>query len=114
MTQKSFDSFSRRDFLRQIGMAGASLPIPALPFAALPASADPQQMQLSPPPAVPPITLTPEDDQFLNELESANALFFWEQGSPKTGIVKVRCNVQVNDQGTVASIAAPGFGLERF
>ena len=55
--------------------------------------------------------MTPEDDQFLNELESANFLFFWEQASPKTGMVKDRCNVQITDEGIVASIAATGFGL---
>jgi hypothetical protein len=60
---------------------------------------------------LPPYTLTPEDDQFLNDLESANFLFFWEQASPKTGMVKDRCNVQKTDEGIVASIAATGFGL---
>ena len=56
-------------------------------------------------------SLSPEDDQFLNDLESANFRYFWEQASPTTGMVKDRCNVQVNDQGIVASIAATGFGL---
>jgi hypothetical protein len=55
--------------------------------------------------------LTPEDNQFLAELEHANFLFFWEQAHPETGLVKDRCNVHVSDQGTVASIAATGFGL---
>lgn len=58
-----------------------------------------------------PEALSPEDDQFLNEVESASFLFFWEQASPKTGMVKDRCNVHVDDQGIVASIAATGFGL---
>ncbi|HEY3620661.1 MAG TPA: glucoamylase family protein [Candidatus Sulfotelmatobacter sp.] len=56
-------------------------------------------------------TLTTEEDQFLNELEHASFLFFWEQGSPNTGMVKDRCNVQNNIQGGAASIAATGFGL---
>ena len=55
--------------------------------------------------------LSVEDDQFLNEVESASFLYFWEQASPKTGMVKDRCNVHVDDQGIVASIAATGFGL---
>jgi hypothetical protein len=100
------DSFSRRRFLRDLSLAGASLP-----FAAFPTWAEPQQAQLSSPLVLPPFTLSPEEDQFLNEIENANALFFWEQASPKTGMVKDRCNVQINDQGTVASIAATGFGL---
>jgi hypothetical protein len=106
MIRKPSHSFSRRDFLRQMGIAGVSLPL-----ASMPAWADQQPLQLSPPPTLPPFTLSPEDDQFLNEMESANALYFWEQGSPKTGMVKDRCNAQTNDQGTVASIAATGFGL---
>ena len=58
----------------------------------------------------PPIS--PEDDAFLDELEKASFLFFWEQGSPATGLVKDRCNTSVaQDKGIVASIAATGFGL---
>jgi hypothetical protein len=108
MTRKPVDSdsFSRRRFLRDLSLAGVSLP-----FAAIPTWAELQQAQLSAPLVLPPFTLSPEDDQFLNEIENANALFFWEQASPKTGMVKDRCNVQINDQGTVASIAATGFGL---
>jgi len=55
--------------------------------------------------------LTPEDDAFLNEIERANFQFFREQSSPVTGMMKDRCNVQIEDQGIVASIAATGFGL---
>ncbi len=55
--------------------------------------------------------LAPEDDQLLADLEKSNFQYFWEQASPQTGLVKDRCNVHVNDQGTVASIAATGFGL---
>ncbi len=106
MTRKSVQSFSRRDFLRQIGIAGACLPL-----AGVPAWAQEQSLQLSPAPVLPPFTLSPEDDQLLNELESANAQYFWEQASPTTGMVKDRCNTRTNDQGTVASIAATGFGL---
>jgi hypothetical protein len=56
-------------------------------------------------------TLSPEDDQFLNEVEHASFLFFWEQGNPKTGMVKDRCNVRTPRAGDAASIAATGFGL---
>jgi hypothetical protein len=55
--------------------------------------------------------LTPEDDRFLDEMEKANFLFFWEQADPKTGLVKDRANVRAPDRTTVASIAATGFGL---
>ena len=64
-------------------------------------------------PARPPVptSLAPEDDQLLNDLEKSNFQYFWEQASPQTGLVRDRCNVHVNDQGIVASIAATGFGL---
>jgi hypothetical protein len=57
------------------------------------------------------VTLSPEDHQFLNDLEKANFQYFWEQADPKTGLVKDRCNVHIDDKGTVGSIAATGFGL---
>ena len=55
--------------------------------------------------------LSPEDDAFLDELEKANSLFFWEQAHPDTGLVKDRCNTRATDTGIVASIAGTGFGL---
>lgn len=55
--------------------------------------------------------LSPEDDQFLEDLEKANFQFFWDQADPATGLVKDRANVRSEDKGTVASIAATGFGL---
>jgi len=55
--------------------------------------------------------LSAEDDQFLDEVEKASFLFFWEQGSPNTGMVKDRANVHTSNQGGAASIAATGFGL---
>ena len=98
---------SRRWVMRQILRAGVCLPagrfLSALQFAQLPAKA--------PPVAQGKVALSPEEDGFLNDLENANFLFFWEQGSPKTGMVKDRCNVQVTDESIVASIAATGFGL---
>ena len=56
-------------------------------------------------------SLSPEDDLFLDEVEQVAFRFFWEQGSPQTGLVKDRCNVRGNDTSEVASIAATGFGL---
>ncbi|HEY3456501.1 MAG TPA: glucoamylase family protein [Bryobacteraceae bacterium] len=55
--------------------------------------------------------LSPQDDQFLEDLEKANFQFFWDQADPATGLVKDRANVRSEDKGTVASIAATGFGL---
>jgi hypothetical protein len=55
--------------------------------------------------------VSPADDEFLDALERANFLFFWEQANPETGLIKDRCNVRTNDTGVVASIASVGFGL---
>jgi hypothetical protein len=59
----------------------------------------------------PPSSITPQDDQFLNDLEQANFLFFYEQTNPTTGLTKDRCNVRTTDTSTAASIASTGFGL---
>jgi hypothetical protein len=56
-------------------------------------------------------TISAEEDQFLEELEQANFLFFLEQADPETGLVKDRCNIRTTDTSTVASIASTGFGL---
>jgi hypothetical protein len=89
-------------------MVGAGL---ALPLAATwPVQAQQEQKQN---PASNPggAGLSAEDDQLLNEVENASVLFFWEQGNPKTGMVKDRCNVHAERPGDAASIAATGFGL---
>jgi hypothetical protein len=84
----------------------------ALPFAtALGSSPKPQEQHRLP--AKPPrhTSLSPEDDQLLDEMERLNFCYFWEQANPETGMVKDRCQVQGNDYGIVGSIAATGFGL---
>jgi len=55
--------------------------------------------------------ISPEDDQFLEEVEKANFLYFVEQADPITGLVKDRSNVRKTDTSLAASIAATGFGL---
>src|ERR1700724_959454 len=98
---------SRRRMLRQVLGTGLSLPLakflPALDIQAQPTPPAGNAAELP--------VLSPEDDQFLNDLEKASFLFFLEQGSPNTGMVKDRCNVHTNNQGGAASIAATGFGL---
>ena len=63
----------------------------------------------APPPA--PTSLSPQDEQFLDDLEHGCFLFFWEQANPPTGLIKDRCNVHIKDTSTAASIASTGFGL---
>jgi hypothetical protein len=55
--------------------------------------------------------LSPDDDRFLDDLERANYLYFWEQANSQTGLVRDRFKVYGNDTGGPASIAATGFGL---
>src|SRR5579864_161523 len=99
---------SRRQILRQV--LGSGL---CLPFAGLLPTLKAQDQPTAPAGTAPDFPgLSPDDDQFLNELEKTSFLFFWEQGSPNTGMVKDRCNVHNSgDQGGAASIAATGFGL---
>jgi hypothetical protein len=51
------------------------------------------------------------DDQFLDQIQRAIFLFFWEQASSTTGQVKDRALAAGNDASTVSSIAATGFAL---
>ena len=98
---------SRRYILRQI--LGASL---CLPFARARAALLTERQPSAPVGSAATVpALSTEDDRFLDDLERANFLFFWEQGNPKTGMVKDRCNVHNDKAGIAASIAATGFGL---
>jgi len=111
---------SRRRLLR--GMAGLSLGLPISRAGVLPllgkgpiGQQEPEQQapehHTSPAPSPTPTALSQQDDQFLNDLEHANFLFFWEQADPHTGLTKDRCNVRTNDTTVAASIASTGFGL---
>jgi hypothetical protein len=101
---------SRRNLLR--GMAGLSLGLPMSQAGLLPLlGQQPPEQHSSPAPQPKPSELSPDDDQFLNDLEHANFLFFWEQSNPETGLTKDRCNVRVNDTTLAASMASTGFGL---
>ena len=104
---------SRRELLRR--MASASLGMPLCSWKALSLLAQtPQQHRPESEnrePAAPPTGLSPEDDQFLDDLERSIFLFFWEQANPETGLIKDRCNVRTTDTSVAASIASTGFGL---
>src|SRR5579863_1214145 len=108
MTGFSANRLSRRQMLRQILGAGICLPC-ARPLLGQSGPDAPVAQDL--PAAQSQFTLTPEDDTFLNEVESASFQFFWEQQNPKTGMVQDRGNLQGGTPGLVASIAATGFGL---
>ena len=103
---------SRRRLLRQ--MAGISMGLPLAPWLDIAglaqksgAPADGRHKDS----AAPQTPFSPEEDQFLDDLERSNFLFFWEQASPQTGLIKDRCNMYKTDTSNVASMAATGFGL---
>jgi hypothetical protein len=95
---------SRREFVRQVLSLGGCLPFARLALSQPSGSGGVSAAKVAG-------SISPEDDQFLNDLEKANFQYFWEQANPKTGLVKDRCNVHTNDSGIVGSIAATGFGL---
>lgn len=106
---------SRRDLLRWFTRLSLVFPFARLgafgshPQQGTSAQARPPQPGPAPPPY--PAPFPPQDDQFLDALERANFLYFWEQAHPQTGLIKDRCNVRTNDSSIVASIASTGFGL---
>jgi hypothetical protein len=107
MNESETNLLSRRQIFRQILGAGISLPFtPLLTNLSVMAQAGAQPKS----PATMP-TLSPEDDKFLDELQRANFQFFWDEGNPKTGMVKDRCDVRTGRPELAASIAATGFGL---
>lgn len=71
--------------------------------------------QKTPEEAVKTFRLTPEDEQFLDEMERRACMFFWDQASPATGQVLDRARNDLasgsRDPRRMASIAATGFGL---
>jgi hypothetical protein len=101
--------FPRRELLKQFARAGVCLPLAGLGIARLATAAQQQTEHVL---VLPPRTfLTENDDDFLEDLEKANFLYFWEQCNPKTGLVKDRSNVRASDKHELGSIAATGFGL---
>lgn len=106
MSEAHANKMSRRHIMRQILAAGVGLPFTRVFFDQAGVN-NPQ----APDPASGQFSLTPDDDQFLNDVESASFLYFWEQGNAKTGLVQDRANGRGTGEGIVASIAATGFGL---
>jgi hypothetical protein len=103
--------WSRRGLLRRLvnWSAGTSLVSSGLLSGLLLERSEGQRVSPAPMPV--PGALTQQDHDFLNALEQACFLFFWEQANPETGMVKDRCNVRTNDTSVAGSVASTGFGL---
>jgi hypothetical protein len=110
MSDKSGKSInrSRRELLKGVLVAAAAVPFSRWTSTVFAASGEQPSCSKGLPP---PTHLSDDDQHFLEELEKANFLYFWEQTSPQTGLVKDRCKTNGPDKTVVASIAATGFGL---
>ena len=102
---QNLTGITRRELLRYAAKAAFVSPAIALLSLQAGCGSGPFVNATQPPP--PPVS----DDEFLDQIEHAAFLYFWEQASPTTGLVKDRAVASGNDTGTVASIAATGFGL---
>jgi len=94
---------SRREMLARLGKAMLVSPLLNLAIVSMSCGGSKPGSNLG----TPPLT----DDQFLDEIERAIFLYFWEQASSTTGQVKDRAFAAGSDSRTVSSIAATGFGL---
>ena len=101
------DELSRREWLRKMAGGGVYLSFAQRnmlrSLAIEPDAQGTKPIQQTP--------FSPDDEAFLEELEQANFLFFWDQTNPETGMVRDRCNIRTQDNSVLSSIAATGFGL---
>ena len=83
----------------------------ALPVLAQVAAQQQLTRHRGPAPLPAPATFSPEDEQFLDDLEHNIFLYFWEQANPQTGLDQGPLQRAHKDTSVVASIASTGFGL---
>jgi len=108
-TTSQEDMLSRREWLARVGRLALLIPFrfgPPVPGVSLPLCWDTQAKFPSAQEG-----FSADDQRFLEEMERANFLFFWEQANPYTGLIKDRSQANGPDPRDVASIAATGFGL---
>src|SRR5271156_4687314 len=97
---------SRRELLAQLGKAVLAYPLLNMTMFGMSCGGS-GTSNPAPLPGLSPLS----DDQFLDEIQRAIFLFFWEQAGSTTGQVKDRAFAAGNDTRTVSSIAATRFGL---
>jgi hypothetical protein len=117
---------TRRDLLKRAGAASALALGPSLlaqnqrqapPVKAgqQPRSESQAAQQFKHPPGLfinrPLVQVTKEGEALLDDMEGRISDFFYNEASPKTGMVRDRAPVQGLSQSRVSSIAATGFGL---
>src|SRR5271154_1060116 len=109
MNEKSKMELTRRDLIRQSLRAGLCVPLASSAIWHLIGPSKQKAAAFTP--LAGQLPFSPEEDALLEDLESRNFRYFWEQANPETGIVRDRCNVVNPDKSSLGSIAALGFGL---
>ena len=94
---------TRRQLLKDSARAALILPVLGVTGSMVACGRSTPAGSSTPPPV--------SDDEFLDQIEQAIFLYFWEQASASTGFVKDRALASGNDTRALASIAATGFGL---
>ena len=119
----SRNSLSRREWLKRASLLGAAVPLglSALPVLGQAPVQEPQTMvPREATPGLPPklfsfdpslYRFTPDEDLFLDEIEQASFLYFWEQANAKTGQIEDRGSADGGTPRNASSVAATGFGL---
>lgn len=119
----SRNNFKRREWLKQAALLGVSAPLGLLSpeTTRLIESQETERLAPREPTAGLPGKLfafdpslyrfTAEEDNFLDELEQACFLYFWEQANQKTGQVEDRGSADGGTPRNASSVAATGFGL---
>ncbi len=117
------NNLKRREWLKQAALLGVSAPLGLLsPGAArlIPSQETEKLAPREPTPGLPGklfgfdpslYRFTAEEDAFLDELEQACFLYFWEQANQKTGQVEDRGTADGGTPRNASSVAATGFGL---
>jgi hypothetical protein len=115
-------NLSRREWLRQASLLGAAAPLGISAYSEFDFNAAQEQLLVSREPTVglpsklfgfdPSLyRFTADEDFFLDEVEQASFLYFWEQANPKTGQVEDRGSADGGSPRNASSVAATGFGL---
>ena len=119
----SRNRLSRREWLRQASLLGAAVPLafPSYPALGQDVVQEPEKLlPRDPAPGLPAklfsfdpslYRFTADEDVFLDEVEQACFLYFWEQANAKTGQIEDRGSADGGAPRNASSVAATGFGL---
>jgi hypothetical protein len=119
----SRNRLSRREWLKQASLLGATAPLvfPSYPAFGQSLVQEPDGLlPRDPTPGLPArlfsfdpslYRFTADEDVFLDEVEQACFLYFWEQANAKTGQIEDRGSADGGTPRNASSVAATGFGL---